>query len=88
MGAVNLGGSFGIFAAFEETLNINYLMGMSAVIGRKERVLVTVGCAMVPVEEPSKGYHVGMYTTNLDFPTDLVYKPGVFFCVHYNVGKF
>jgi hypothetical protein len=88
MGAVNLGGSFGIFASLEETLSINYLLGFTAAFGRKERVLLSAGCVMAPVQEPSKGYYVGMHTTNMDFPTKLNYKPGLFFCVHYNVGKF
>jgi hypothetical protein len=88
MGAVNLGGSFGIFVSLEETLSINYMFGITAAIGRKERVLVSAGCVMAPVHEPSKGYYVGMHTTNPDFPTKVNYKPGFFFCVHYNVGKF
>ena len=88
LGVVNLGGSFGIFVSLEETLAINYMLGFTTVFGRKERLLLSMGCVMAPVEEPTKGYYVGYPTDNPDFPTKLNYKPGVFFCVHYNIGKF
>jgi hypothetical protein len=29
-----------------------------------------------------------MHTSNPDFPTKMDYRPGFFFCIHYNVGKF
>lgn len=88
LGAVNLGGSFGIFISLQETFLINYMFGFTTVFGRKERLLLSLGCVLAPVEEPDKGYRVGTQTTNPDFPTKLNYKPGVFFCIHYNIGKF
>jgi hypothetical protein len=88
LGVVNLGGSFGIFISLQETFAINYMLGITSVFGRKERVLVSAGCVLAPVDEPSKGYTVGDYYENPDFPTEVKYKPGIFFCVHYNIGKF
>ena len=88
LGVVNLGGSFGIFVSLQETFSINYMLGFTTVFGRKERLLLSLGCVMAPVEEPSKGYHVGTVTYDPDFPTKMSYKPGMFFCVHYNIGKF
>lgn len=88
MGVVNLGGSFGLSIALQEVFSINYMFGATAVIGRKGRVLVSGGVVLSPVTEPAKGYYVGMQTSNVDFPTELNYKPGMFFFVHYNIGKF
>ena len=88
LGVMNVGGSFGIAVALQETLAINVMFGLTGVIGRKGKLLVSVGLVMAPVSEPSKGYYVGMHTTNPDFPTQLNYKAGGFFFVHYNVGKF
>ncbi len=88
LGAVNIGGSFGIGISLEETLSINYMLGATVVIGKKERILLSAGMVLAPVSEPSKGYHEKMVTYNPDFPTKLNYKPGIFFCIHYNVGKF
>ena len=88
LGVINIGGSFGIGVAIEETLSINYMFGITTVIGRKERLLFSAGLVLGPVSEPTKGYYVGKQTTNADFPTKLSYKPGIFFCVHYNIGKF
>ena len=88
LGAINLGGSFGISVALQETLAINYMLGFTTVFGRKERLLFSVGCALAPVNEPADGYSPGTYTDYHDFPTKIVYKPGFFLCIHYNVGKF
>lgn len=89
LGAVNIGGSFGLSVALQETLSINYMFGITAVFGKKKNMLLcSAGLVLAPVSEPSKGYYVGMHTTNPDFPTKLNYKPGVFFFVHYNIGKF
>lgn len=88
LGVVNLGGSFGVCVAFQETLSINFMFGATAVFGRKEKLLLSAGFVLAPVTELDKGYYVGMHTTNPDFPTKLNYKPGVFFCIHYNIGKF
>jgi hypothetical protein len=88
LGTVNLGGSFGICVAFQETLAINFMFGATAVFGRKEKLLLSAGLVLAPVTALDKGYYVGMHTTNPDFPTKMDYRPGIFFCIHYNVGKF
>lgn len=88
LGAVNVGGSFGLSVALQETLSINYMFGLTTVFGRKKTLLCTAGLVLAPVSEPSKGYYVGKHTTNPDFPTKLNYRPGIFFFVHYNIGKF
>lgn len=88
LGVVNLGGSFGVCVAFQETLSINFMFGATAVFGRKEKLLLSAGFVLAPVSALDKGYYVGMHTSNPDFPTKLNYKPGIFFCIHYNVGKF
>jgi hypothetical protein len=88
LGVVNLGGSFGIGVAFQETLSINFMLGATAVFGRKEKLLLSVGMVLAPVPALDKGYYEGMHTTNPDFPTKLNYKPGFFVTIHYNVGKF
>lgn len=87
-GVVNVGGSFGIGVAFMETLSINFMFGATAIFGRKERLLLSGGFVLSPVTVPDKGYYVGKHTTNPDFPTKMTYKPGVFFTIHYNLGKY
>jgi hypothetical protein len=88
LGVVNVGGSFGIGVALQETLSLNFMFGATAVFGRNEKILLTAGFVLAPVNEPDKGYYVGMHTTNPDFPTKLNYEPGIFVCIHYNLGKF
>ena len=88
LGVVNVGGSFGLSVALQETFSISYMFGATAVFGRKGKILLSGGLVLSPVYEPTKGYYVGMTTTNPDFPTKMIYKPGLFFFVHYNIGKF
>jgi hypothetical protein len=88
LGVVNLGGSFGIGVALQSTLSINFMFGVTAVFGRNEKMLLTGGLVLAPVNEPDKGYYVGMHTTNPDFPTKLNYTPGIFVCIHYTLAKF
>ena len=88
LGVVNVGGSFGICIAFQETLAVNFMFGATAVFGRKEKLLLSAGLVLAPVTALDKGYYVGMHTTNPDFPTKMDYRPGIFLCIHYNVGKF
>jgi hypothetical protein len=88
LGVVNIGGSFGLSVALQEVFSLNYMFGITTVFGIREKVLLSVGMVLSPVNEPTKGYYEGMHTVNEDFPTKVNYKPGLFIFVHYNIGKF
>ena len=88
-GAVSPGLSLGIGTEQEDGLN--YYMGLSALIGKQQRIVLTAGPSFAKRNKLRSAYNVGDVFDNDDRPTatDLsrkVYKLGVFFGIGYNLG--
>ena len=86
---VKWGGALGFGIPLQgQQKDINFLLGLTAGIGKNEPILVTVGLAGAPVKKLNNGYKIGDFTTQTDADelTTSGYGLGGFLGVSFNLG--
>ncbi len=86
---VKWGGALGFGIPLQgQQKDINFLLGITAGIGKNEPILITAGVAGAPVKKLNNGYKVGDRTreTNADKLTSSGYGLGGFLGVSFNLG--
>lgn len=86
---VKWGGALGFGIPLQgQQKDINFLLGLTAGIGKNEPILITAGVAGAPVKKLYNGYKVGDFTTetNADKLTTSGYGLGGFLGVSFNLG--
>lgn len=68
--------------------DINFLLGLSAILGNNEPILITAGISGAKVNKLDKGYKVGdAVGSGFVIPTRQVYQPGAFLAVTFNLSS-
>jgi hypothetical protein len=69
--------------------DINFMLGLSAVLGNNEPILITAGVSGAKVNKLDKGYKVGDVVSSSSFtiPVRSVYQPGLFLAVTFNLSS-
>jgi hypothetical protein len=84
--SLKFGGSVGIGVAVQEKLQMHYMFGLSCVLGQSERIVLSTGLILSPVERLTKGYRVGEVYLNKeidDVDLKTVYLPGYYFSISF-----
>lgn len=67
--------------------DINFLLGLSGILGHNEPILITAGISGAKVNKLDKGYKVGdVVGSSFVIPTRSVYQPGAFLAVSFNLS--
>lgn len=65
--------------------DINFLLGLSAILGNNEPIMITAGISGAKVNKLDKGYKTGdIVNSSFVIPTRSVYQPGAFLAVSFN----
>lgn len=69
--------------------DINYMLGLTAIIGKNEPIMLSLGAAGAKVKTLAGGWQVGRKVPKPDFnlPVFDVFRVGFFFSVSFNLGK-
>ena len=89
-GALKLGGAFGFgIPVTGDRKDINYMLGMSAIIGRNEPVMLTAGVAGTSVSKLANGLKEGDKVPEEDYvlPKVNVFRLGFFVSVSFNLNS-
>lgn len=84
--SLKFGGSVGVGVAVQEKLQMHYMFGLSCVLGQSERIVLSTGLILSPVERLTKGYRVGEVYLNKeinDVDLKTVYLPGYYFSISF-----
>jgi hypothetical protein len=85
-----LGGSIGFgIPVTGEKKDINYLLGISGILGHNEPIIVSVGISGTKVTRLFNGWETGQKVPSLNFniPTQSVFRAGIFLAVSFNLGR-
>ena len=68
--------------------DINFMLGLSAVFGKNEPILISAGVSGGKVNKLDKGYKTGdAVSSGFVIPTRSVYQPGLFIAVTFNLSS-
>lgn len=84
--SLKFGGSVGVGVAVQEKLQMHYMFGLSCIIGQTERVILSTGLVLSPVERLAKGYQVNEIYLNKeidDVSVKTIYLPGYYFSISF-----
>ena len=88
----SIGGMFGIGAGFQNTstTNFNIYFGLTGVLGKTQRIMISSGVSYLRVErikndQFEEGIKYPVSEINIDNVTEKVYKPSFFFSISYNL---
>jgi hypothetical protein len=87
--SIKFGGSVGVGVAVQEKLQMHYMFGLSCILGQSERIVLSTGLVLSPVERLAKGYHVNeIYQgkTIDDISTKTIYLPGYYFSISFSLS--
>ncbi len=85
-----IGGTIGFgIPVTGEKHDINYLLGLSGIIGKNEPIMISLGASGAKVTKPGKGWQVGNKVPDLNFeiPTADVFRLGLFLSISFNLGR-
>ncbi|MES2800603.1 MAG: hypothetical protein V4638_11345 [Bacteroidota bacterium] len=84
-----LGGSVGISIPIEGDKDLNYMMGLSGIIGKKQRIIFNLGAMTGKIEKLSDGYANGdvLPSEYSSVPTKRAFQFGVFAGVTFNISS-
>jgi hypothetical protein len=85
---VRIGGLFGLGAGFQSSSNVNFNLygGLSAVFGKRERIMLGTGVGYLRVSRlKDKEFVVGTEYPVISAVTEKVYKPSFFLTLTYNL---
>jgi len=85
---LRLGGSFGFGIPITSVKKeINFMLGLSTVLGRNELIIISAGFAGAKVERLANGWKVGQIVPHADFiiPTISQFRPGGYISLAFNL---
>ena len=89
-GGFKMGGAVGFgIPVTGEKLDINYMIGLSGIIGKNEPIIISTGISGTKVQRLAKGWSVGSKVPDADFdiPTVSVFRAGFFLSITFNLGR-
>ncbi len=84
----SLGGTFGASVPLDDDKSLNYLVGLSGILGNSNKIIISAGITIGKVNKLRTGYQVGDRLENsyADVPVDRKYNVGAFFGVSFGLG--